>query len=74
MGRVSPLIPGRGGLTLRESDDRGTTAPVLKPRRLCQGWGGSAFHGDVSVVLAVKKEKKRAPQALAGGRKGTGKD
>jgi hypothetical protein len=23
--------------------------------------------------LAVKKEKKRAPQALAGGRKGTGK-
>jgi hypothetical protein len=24
-------------------------------------------------VLAVKKEKKRAPQALAGGRKGTGK-
>jgi hypothetical protein len=24
-------------------------------------------------VLAVKKERKRAPQALAGGRKGTGK-
>ena len=30
-------------------------------------------NGDFSVVLAVKKEKKRAPQALADGRKGTGK-
>ena len=29
--------------------------------------------GGVLPVLAVKKEKKRAPQALAGGRKGTGK-
>jgi hypothetical protein len=28
--------------------------------------------GDFSVVLAVKKENKRAPQALADGRKGTG--
>ena len=34
-------------------------------------------NGDFLLVLAVKhkqqKEKKRAPQALAGGRKGTGK-
>ena len=29
--------------------------------------------GDFLLVLAVKKEKKRAPQALAGGRKGAGK-
>ena len=31
------------------------------------------FSGDFLLVLPVKKEKKRAPQALAGGRKGTGK-
>ena len=31
------------------------------------------INGDFFVVLAVKKEKKSAPQALAGGRKGTGK-
>ena len=30
-------------------------------------------NGDFLLVLPVKKEKKRAPQALAGGRKGTGK-
>ena len=31
------------------------------------------YLGDFLLVLPVKKEKKRAPQALAGGRKGTGK-
>ena len=34
---------------------------------------GFKKNGDFSLVLAVKKEKKNAPQALAGGRKGTGK-
>ena len=33
----------------------------------------SQLNGGFLLVLAVKKEKKRAPQALAGGRKGTGK-
>jgi hypothetical protein len=38
-----------------------------------QGQQASAKNGGFLLVLAVKKEKKRAPQALAGGRKGTGK-
>jgi hypothetical protein len=33
----------------------------------------SGKNGGFLLVLAVKKERKRAPQALAGGRKGTGK-
>jgi hypothetical protein len=41
-------------------------------RNRCTGAVG-AKHGDFSLVVAVKKEKKRASQALAGGRKGTGK-
>ena len=42
-GQVFTFVSRPGSLTLRESDDRGTTAPVLKPRRLWHRWRDSAF-------------------------------
>ena len=71
MGRAPQFLSSRAVLPC-ENLTIGT-APVLEARRFGQDRRGSAFSGDFLLVLAVKKEKKRAPQALAGGRKGTGK-
>ena len=73
-GQGFTLFSRPGGLTLRESDDRRASVHGIErcPRK-SQHWGGSAFSGDFSVVLAERKKKNAAPQALADGRKGTGK-
>ena len=73
-GQVFTFVSRPGSLTLRESDDRRAVSTEERCPRKSHRWGDSAFSGDFLPVVAVKKEKKRAPQALAGGRKGTGKD